>query len=49
MAYAKEIFCTASSPVQRLYAEVDGEYIGGPPVKVEIVPDMLNLLMSSKV
>jgi YegS/Rv2252/BmrU family lipid kinase len=49
MVYAKEIFCTASSPEQRLYAEVDGEYIGGPPVKVEIVPDMLNLLMSSKV
>lgn len=48
MAYAKEIFCTASSPEQRLYAEADGEYIGGPPVKIEIVPNMLNLLMGSK-
>ena len=48
MTYAKEIYCTASSPGQRLYAEADGEYIGGPPVKIQIVPNMLNLLMSSK-
>lgn len=48
MTYAKEVFCTASGPEQRLYAEADGEYIGGPPVKIEIVPNMLNLLMSSK-
>ena len=46
MAYAKEITCTASEPGQRLYAEVDGEYLGGPPVKIEVVPDMLNLLMN---
>jgi diacylglycerol kinase (ATP) len=48
MVFAKEILCTASSPGQRLYAEADGEYIGGPPVKIEIVPNMLNLLMSAK-
>lgn len=48
MLYAKEILCTAGTPGQRLYAEVDGEYIGGPPVKIEIVPNMLNLLMSAK-
>jgi diacylglycerol kinase (ATP) len=48
MVYAREIYCTASTPGQRLYAEADGEYIGGPPVKIEIVPDMLNLLMNAK-
>jgi diacylglycerol kinase (ATP) len=48
MAYAKEIVCTASSPEQRVYAEADGEYIGSPPIKIEIVPNMLNLLMSHK-
>ncbi len=48
MAFAKEIHCTASSPDQRIFAEADGEYIGGPPVKIEIVPGMLNLLMSGK-
>ena len=46
MVYAKEISCTAGE--QRLYAEADGEYIGGPPVKIEIVPDMLKLLMKPK-
>ncbi len=49
MIFTKEIVCTASSAGQRLYAEADGEYIGGPPVKIEIVPNMLNLLMSAKV
>ena len=39
MIFTKEIVCTASSPGQRLYAEADGEYIGGPPVKIEIVPE----------
>ncbi len=48
MTFAKEITCVAASPGQRLYAEADGEYIGGPPVKIEIVPNMLNLLMSRK-
>ncbi len=49
MIFTKEVVCTASSPGQRIYAEADGEYIGGPPVKIEIVPNMLNLLMSAKV
>lgn len=49
MAYAKEITCTAADPEQKLYAEADGEYIGGPPVKIQIVPDQLNLLMNPKV
>lgn len=49
MIFTKEIVCTAQTPGQRLYAEADGEYIGGPPVKIEIVPNMLNLLMSAKV
>jgi diacylglycerol kinase (ATP) len=48
LVFAKEIVCTASTPGQRLYAEADGEYIGGPPVKIEIVPNMLNLLMNTK-
>jgi YegS/Rv2252/BmrU family lipid kinase len=48
MIFTREIVCTASSPGQRLYAEADGEYIGGPPVKIEVVPNMLNLLMSPK-
>lgn len=48
MVYAKEIVCTANHPGQRLYAEADGEYIGGPPVKITVVPEMLNLLMSGK-
>jgi YegS/Rv2252/BmrU family lipid kinase len=48
MIFTKEIVCTASSPDRRLHAEADGEYIGGPPVKIEIVPNMLNLLMSPK-
>jgi len=47
LVYAKEIRCTEGT--ERLYAEADGEYIGGPPVKIEIVPNMLNLLMSAKV
>jgi diacylglycerol kinase (ATP) len=48
MVYAREIECTANKPGQRLFAEADGEYIGGPPVKIEIVPSMLNLLMKPK-
>ena len=47
MVHTREIICTAGSPGQRLYAEADGEYIGGPPVKITIVPNMLNLLMPS--
>jgi diacylglycerol kinase family enzyme len=47
LVHAKEITCSASAPGQRLHAEADGEYIGGPPVKIEIVPNMLNLLMRS--
>ena len=49
MIFTKEIVCTAQTPGQRIYAEADGEYIGGPPVKIGIVPNMLNLLMSAKV
>lgn len=45
MVHAKEIYCTPSSPRQKLHAEADGEYIGSPPVKIEIVPGRLNLLM----
>ena len=48
LAYAKEVHCTVSTPGQRIYAEADGEYIGHPPVKIEVVPKMLNLLMSPK-
>ncbi len=48
MVFAREVVCTGNAGGQRLYAEVDGEYIGGPPVKIEIVPNMLNLLMSEK-
>lgn len=48
MIFTKEVVCTASSAGQRLHAEADGEYIGGPPVRIEIVPKMLNLLMSDK-
>jgi YegS/Rv2252/BmrU family lipid kinase len=47
MVHTREISCNASAG-QRLYAEADGEYIGGPPVKIEIVPNMLNLLMPVK-
>jgi diacylglycerol kinase (ATP) len=49
MIFTKEIVCTASSPGQRIYAEADGEYIGGPPVKIGIVPNMLSLLMRAEV
>lgn len=48
MIFAREMVCHEGTPGQKLYAEVDGEYIGGPPVKIEIVPNMLNLLMASK-
>lgn len=48
MVYAKRVHCDSKKPGQRLFAEADGEYIGGPPVEIEIVPDMLNLLMSTK-
>ncbi|ABF43650.1 conserved hypothetical protein [Candidatus Koribacter versatilis Ellin345] len=48
LIYAKEIRCTVSNPAQRLHVEADGEYIGGPPVTIEVVPNMLNLLMEAK-
>lgn len=48
LVFAKEISCRATRPGQRLHVEADGEYIGGPPVKITIVPNMLNLLMSAK-
>ena len=48
MVYAKRVYCDSKKPGQRLFAEADGEYIGGPPVEIEIVPNMVNLLMSSK-
>jgi diacylglycerol kinase (ATP) len=48
MAYAREIHCTVKTHGQRLFAEADGEYIGGPPVTIEVVPNMLNLLMNPK-
>jgi diacylglycerol kinase (ATP) len=48
LVHAKEVRCTAKSPAQRLHVEADGEYIGGPPVKIDVVPNMLNLLMRAK-
>ena len=48
MVYARKVHCDSKKSGQRLFSEADGEYIGGPPVDIEIVPNMLNLLMSSK-
>ncbi len=48
LIHANEVRCSASTPGQRLHVEADGEYIGGPPVTIEIVPNMLNLLMAAK-
>lgn len=45
LVHTRAVRCTALSPDQRLHAEADGEFVGGLPVKIEVVPDMLDLLM----
>ncbi len=46
LVHTREVWCTPLSSAERLHAEVDGEYVGGLPVKIDVVPGMLDLLMS---
>lgn len=47
LVHTRVVRCAAISADQRLHAEADGEFVGGLPVKIEVVPGMLNLLMSA--
>ncbi len=46
LVHTREVWCSPISSSERLHAEVDGEYVGGLPVKIDVVPGMLDLLMS---
>ena len=45
MVHTTQVRCTPIDSDTRLHAAADGEHLGGLPVKIEIVPNMLNLLM----
>ena len=45
LAHAKEIVCTPIKPSGRIYAEADGEFLGGLPVKITAVPRAFTLFM----
>jgi diacylglycerol kinase family enzyme len=45
LAHAKEITCAPINPSGRIYAEADGEFLGGLPVKISAVPKAFTLLM----
>jgi diacylglycerol kinase family enzyme len=46
LAHTKEITCTPiSARSKRIYAEADGEFLGGLPVKISTVPQGFTLLM----
>lgn len=47
LAHAKEVTCTpVSEKARRVYAEADGEFLGGLPVKISAVPGAFTLLMN---
>ncbi|MCU1283882.1 MAG: hypothetical protein JWO13_232 [Acidobacteriales bacterium] len=44
---AREITCTAANPESVVYAQADGEFLGGLPVKISAVPRAFRLLMKT--
>ena len=45
---ATEFSCQPMDPKSDVHAQVDGEWIGGLPVKVSVIPDALSLLMPNR-
>jgi diacylglycerol kinase family enzyme len=48
LVHATEVSCSAlGDRARRVYAEADGEFLGGLPVKISAVPGAFTLLMKS--
>jgi diacylglycerol kinase family enzyme len=47
LVHAREVVCRPMNGSSAVYAQADGEFLGGLPVKISVVPGAFRLMMKS--